>query len=177
MSDAARRRSNSYWVPEYNTFDLGGRYSARIFGRLTTFLLTVNNVTNVHYYSTLGRAVSLARVPLTSHISVTPLDHGIHAVRVLKPHDRFPEWHCRLPKRIEDVKKNRASQMCSLACNSSARTGTDSTSVRADNRMCAAHRSATHRLPCRQPHCAFKPLFAPSPAAQASRSRMSLGQV
>lgn len=45
---------NSYWVPEYNTFDLGGRYSARIFGRLTTFLLTVNNVTNVHYYSTLG---------------------------------------------------------------------------------------------------------------------------
>jgi iron complex outermembrane receptor protein len=45
---------NSYWVPEYNTFDLGGRYSTRIFGRVTTFLLTVNNVTNVHYYSTLG---------------------------------------------------------------------------------------------------------------------------
>jgi iron complex outermembrane receptor protein len=45
---------NSYWVPQYNTFDLGGRYSARVFGRVTTWLLTVNNVSNVHYWSTLG---------------------------------------------------------------------------------------------------------------------------
>jgi iron complex outermembrane receptor protein len=45
---------NSYYVPQYNTFDLGGRYSARIFGRLTTWLLTFNNVSNVHYWSTLG---------------------------------------------------------------------------------------------------------------------------
>jgi iron complex outermembrane receptor protein len=45
---------NSYYVPQYNTFDLGGRYSAKVFGKVTTFLLTVNNVTDVHYWSTLG---------------------------------------------------------------------------------------------------------------------------
>jgi iron complex outermembrane receptor protein len=45
---------NSYWVPQYNTFDLGGRYSAKVFGKVTTWLLTINNVTNVHYWSTLG---------------------------------------------------------------------------------------------------------------------------
>ena len=45
---------NSYWVPQYNTFDLGGRYSARVFGKLATWLVTFNNVTNVHYWSTLG---------------------------------------------------------------------------------------------------------------------------
>ena len=45
---------NSYWVPQYNPFDLGGRYSARVFGRVATWLFTVNNVSNVHYWSTLG---------------------------------------------------------------------------------------------------------------------------
>jgi iron complex outermembrane recepter protein len=45
---------NSYWVPQYNTFDLGGRYSARVFGKLATWLVTFNNVSNVHYWSTLG---------------------------------------------------------------------------------------------------------------------------
>jgi iron complex outermembrane receptor protein len=45
---------NSYYVPQYNTFDLGGRYSAKVFGRVATWLVTVNNVTDVHYWSTLG---------------------------------------------------------------------------------------------------------------------------
>jgi iron complex outermembrane receptor protein len=45
---------NSYYVPQYNTFDLGGRYSAKVFGKLTTWLVTFNNVSNVHYWSTLG---------------------------------------------------------------------------------------------------------------------------
>ena len=45
---------NSYYVPQYNTFDLGGRYSAKVFGKVATFLLTFNNVTDVHYWSTLG---------------------------------------------------------------------------------------------------------------------------
>jgi iron complex outermembrane receptor protein len=45
---------NSYWVPQYNTFDLGGRYSAKVFGKLATWLVTFNNVSNVHYWSTLG---------------------------------------------------------------------------------------------------------------------------
>jgi iron complex outermembrane receptor protein len=45
---------NSYWVPQYNDFDLGGRYTARVFGRMATWRVTVNNITNVHYWSTLG---------------------------------------------------------------------------------------------------------------------------
>jgi iron complex outermembrane receptor protein len=45
---------NSYYVPQYNTFDFGGRYSTRVFGKVATWLFTVNNVTNVHYWSTLG---------------------------------------------------------------------------------------------------------------------------
>ena len=45
---------NSYYVPQYNTFDLGGRYSAKVFGKVATWLVTVNNVTEVHYWSTLG---------------------------------------------------------------------------------------------------------------------------
>jgi iron complex outermembrane receptor protein len=45
---------NSYFVPQYNTFDFGGRYSAKLFGKLATWLFIFNNVTNVHYWSTLG---------------------------------------------------------------------------------------------------------------------------
>ena len=45
---------NSYYVPQYNTFDLGGRYSARVFGKVATWLVTFNNISNVHYWSTLG---------------------------------------------------------------------------------------------------------------------------
>jgi outer membrane receptor protein involved in Fe transport len=45
---------NSYWVPQYNDFDLGGRYSARVFGNLATWIVTFNNISNVHYWSTLG---------------------------------------------------------------------------------------------------------------------------
>ena len=45
---------NSYWVSQYNTFDLGGRYSAKVFGRVTTWLFTVNNASNAHFWSTLG---------------------------------------------------------------------------------------------------------------------------
>ncbi len=45
---------NSYWVPQYNLFEVGGRYNARVFGKVATWLVTVNNVSNVHYWSTLG---------------------------------------------------------------------------------------------------------------------------
>lgn len=45
---------NSYFLPQYNLFDVGGRYSAAVFGRLITWLVTINNVSNVHYWSTLG---------------------------------------------------------------------------------------------------------------------------
>jgi iron complex outermembrane receptor protein len=45
---------NSSYTPQYNTFDFGIRYSTRILGKLTTWRVTANNVTNVHYWSTLG---------------------------------------------------------------------------------------------------------------------------
>jgi iron complex outermembrane receptor protein len=45
---------NSEYTPQYNTFDFGIKYSAKIFGKLTTWRITANNATNVHYWSTLG---------------------------------------------------------------------------------------------------------------------------
>ena len=54
MGRRAADDRNSYYVPQYNTFDLGGRYSTKVFGRVATWLVTVNNVTDVHYWSTLG---------------------------------------------------------------------------------------------------------------------------
>jgi iron complex outermembrane receptor protein len=45
---------NSEYTPQYNTFDFGIKYSAKVFGKLTTWRVTANNATNVHYWSTLG---------------------------------------------------------------------------------------------------------------------------
>jgi len=45
---------NSAYTPQYNLFDLGVRYTTRVMGKLTTFRVTANNVSNVHYWSTLG---------------------------------------------------------------------------------------------------------------------------
>jgi iron complex outermembrane recepter protein len=45
---------NSSYTPQYNTFDLGARYTAKIFGKVTTWRVTANNASNVSYWSTLG---------------------------------------------------------------------------------------------------------------------------
>jgi iron complex outermembrane recepter protein len=45
---------NSSYTPQYNTFDVGVRYTTKVFGKLTTWRVTANNVTDVHYWSTLG---------------------------------------------------------------------------------------------------------------------------
>jgi iron complex outermembrane receptor protein len=45
---------NSAYTPAFNTFDLGVRYSTHLWEKLTTWRVTVNNITNVHYWSTLG---------------------------------------------------------------------------------------------------------------------------
>jgi iron complex outermembrane receptor protein len=45
---------NSVYTPQYNLFDVGLRYSTTFFEKLTTWRITVNNITNVHYWSTLG---------------------------------------------------------------------------------------------------------------------------
>ena len=45
---------NSAFTPQYNVFDLGARYTTAFLGKATTWRITVNNVTDVHYWSTLG---------------------------------------------------------------------------------------------------------------------------
>ncbi len=45
---------NSEFTPEYNLFDFGVRYTTSIAGKATTFRVTMNNATNVSYWSTLG---------------------------------------------------------------------------------------------------------------------------
>lgn len=43
--------ANLYWSPSYNVIDLGARYKV---GKETTLRLAVNNLTNEHYWSTIG---------------------------------------------------------------------------------------------------------------------------
>jgi iron complex outermembrane receptor protein len=45
---------NSSYTPQYNVFDLGARYTTKILGKVTTWRVTANNASNVHYWSTLG---------------------------------------------------------------------------------------------------------------------------
>jgi iron complex outermembrane receptor protein len=45
---------NSSHVPQYNLFDLGLRYTTQIGDNSVTWRITANNLTNVHYWSTLG---------------------------------------------------------------------------------------------------------------------------
>ena len=45
---------NSEFTPQYNIFDFGVRYITRIKGKTTTFRVSSNNATDVHYWSTLG---------------------------------------------------------------------------------------------------------------------------
>ncbi len=45
---------NSAYTPQYNVFDFGMRYTTALFGRATTWRITLNNATDTHYWSTLG---------------------------------------------------------------------------------------------------------------------------
>lgn len=45
---------NSAYTPQHNVFDFGVRYTTAFLGKATTWRVTVNNVTDVHYWSTLG---------------------------------------------------------------------------------------------------------------------------
>jgi iron complex outermembrane recepter protein len=45
---------NSTYTPQYNTFDLGVRYTTKVLGKLTTWRVTANNVSDVHYWSTIN---------------------------------------------------------------------------------------------------------------------------
>jgi iron complex outermembrane receptor protein len=45
---------NSSYTPQYNLFDLGVRYTAKVFGKIATWRVTANNVSDVHYWSTIN---------------------------------------------------------------------------------------------------------------------------
>lgn len=46
--------TNAYFVPGYNLFDLGTRYTSRIWDKNVTWRVTVNNLTDRHYWSTIA---------------------------------------------------------------------------------------------------------------------------
>jgi iron complex outermembrane receptor protein len=45
---------NTAWTPAYNVVDLGARYAHALGRTVSTWRLNVNNIANVHYWSTLG---------------------------------------------------------------------------------------------------------------------------
>jgi iron complex outermembrane receptor protein len=45
---------NTSYTPQYNLFDVGFRYTTKIMGKETNWRITANNITNVHYWSTIG---------------------------------------------------------------------------------------------------------------------------
>jgi iron complex outermembrane recepter protein len=50
----AANDANTTWADSYNVFDLGARYTTRLMGKATTWRLALNNVTDEHYWSTVG---------------------------------------------------------------------------------------------------------------------------
>ena len=55
MWDAVRIDDiNSSYTPQYNIFDVGVRYTTRSSENVTTWRITANNVSNVHYWSTIN---------------------------------------------------------------------------------------------------------------------------
>jgi iron complex outermembrane receptor protein len=53
-TDRAGDDTNSLFVAGYNLFDLGARYTTRLFGKAATLRLSVDNLTDRHYWSTIA---------------------------------------------------------------------------------------------------------------------------
>jgi iron complex outermembrane recepter protein len=52
--DRAGDDTNSFFAPGYNLFDVGARYTSNIWSKPVTWRLAVDNVTDRHYWSTIG---------------------------------------------------------------------------------------------------------------------------
>jgi iron complex outermembrane receptor protein len=50
----AANDTNSFFAAGYNLFDLGARYTSSLFSKVVTWRLAVDNITDRHYYSTIG---------------------------------------------------------------------------------------------------------------------------
>jgi len=61
---------NSSYAPQYNNFDVGLRYTHKILGNWATWRITANNVTDVHYWSTInpGSLVGLSTGSYLAHL-------------------------------------------------------------------------------------------------------------
>jgi iron complex outermembrane receptor protein len=61
---------NSSYAPQYNNFDVGLRYSHKILKNWATWRITANNVTDVHYWSTInpGSLVGLSSGSYLGHL-------------------------------------------------------------------------------------------------------------
>jgi len=62
--------ANTTWAPSCSVLDVGARYTTRIGGKPTTLRLAVNNVTDEHYWSTIGPAnlTGVASGSMTAHL-------------------------------------------------------------------------------------------------------------
>ena len=62
--------ANTWWAPAYQVVDLGARYGTRVLGHVATFRLAVDNVTDTHYWSTIGPSNITGAVSgnLTAHL-------------------------------------------------------------------------------------------------------------
>ena len=76
---------NSAYVPQYNLFDFGVRYTRKVFGKVTTWRVTANNATNVHYWSTIapGGVTGQSHGQLSRPRRRAPALHGVHEVCIL----------------------------------------------------------------------------------------------
>jgi iron complex outermembrane recepter protein len=52
--DRPANDTNSFFAPGYNLFDVGARYTSDIWSKTVTWRLAVDNVTDRHYWSTIG---------------------------------------------------------------------------------------------------------------------------
>ena len=66
---------NSSYAPQYNNFDMGLRYTHKILGNWATWRITANNVTDVHYWSTInpGSLVGLSTGSYLGHLGAPRL--------------------------------------------------------------------------------------------------------
>jgi iron complex outermembrane receptor protein len=61
---------NQHYTPQYNNFDVGLRFSHKILKNWATWRITANNVTDVHYWSTInpGSLVGLSTSSYLGHL-------------------------------------------------------------------------------------------------------------
>ena len=55
--------TNSFFAPGYNLFDIGARYTSTLWSRPVTYRLSVDNLTDRRYWSTIAPSCSANETP------------------------------------------------------------------------------------------------------------------